>query len=258
MTNTLFFIQYSSGGSSSRGVLSGGIILDMDDICDEEYIRSLLRGRWKMMYQVGRKPLKDIISIRLDEFERVFYPNGALSTLGGIKHLLGYRDIKPVFRKEVLDKYGPHANEDKPSTTTSYTRGQVIRGADRVCYVYVGQMDSIRYIVDGHTEYSTHGNMYIPVDWLKGKYGSVVAASAISSVEVVADYLMTFLGRYTRIERYLLSSKRRALEVWKDVVGVNVSWLMQNNGENVLRRVAERSMLYNYNRKVEIYIKYKV
>ena len=65
MIEVLFFIQYRSMGSSSRGIQSGGKILDFGDLCDEQYIRSICKGIYKFMNQVGREHLKDMKSMRL-------------------------------------------------------------------------------------------------------------------------------------------------------------------------------------------------
>lgn len=258
MVNVLFFLQYRSVGSSSRGIQSGGVILDFGDLCDEQYIRSLCKGRYKFMYQVGRNYLKDLKSMQLSEFEAIFYPKGYLGTLKNMQYLLGFSDLESPFRKEILQKYGALANECKPKTTTVYNAGQIIKGVDNVEYVYVGNFEEVQFIVDKTPEYKLNGHMYIPADSFKRKYGSLTTASAMSSLDILGDYLMGYLNSYSRLERYFLNNKRKATEVNNSMVALNVSYLLSNGGANVISRVAKRNVIYGYNRNIEIKVRYKL
>ena len=258
MINVLFFVQYSSQGSSSRGIQSGGVILDFGDLCDEQYIRKLCKGRYKFMYQVGRGFLKDVKSMTLEEFEAIFYPNGWLGTLEGMKHLLGYGDIPTIFRKDIINKYGPDAGKGKPKTTTVYNAGQIIKGVDNVNYLYVGKFEEIKISLDGNLEYNTNGHLYIPTDWLCRKYGSLVTTSAMSALDVVGDFLASYVHNYSRLEKYLLANKRKALDINKNMLGLNVGWLMGNDGINTINRVAKRTSVYSRDRSIVLDIKYNL
>ena len=106
MVDVSFFIQYSSMGSSSRGILSGGRILDFGDLCDERFMRSIMKGRYILMFQVGRNWLRDLKSMTLEEFESIFYPNGFLGKLDNMKYLLGFSDIDSPFINVLIKNYG--------------------------------------------------------------------------------------------------------------------------------------------------------
>lgn len=255
MIEVLFFIQYRSMGSSSRGIQSGGKILYFGDLCDEQYIRSICKGRYKFMYQVGREHLKDMKSMSLSEFEAIFYPKGYLGTLKNMQYLLGFSDLESPFRKEILEKYGALANKVKPRTTIVYKPGQIIKGVDDVEYVYVGLFEEISFTIDRSLWKTISGHMYIPVQWIVQKYGSTVPNE--SSSDMLCEYLMRYLNNYSKLKKYFLKTKRKAIGINANTQIMNMNWITESGGSAKITKVAKRNMMYSYDRKVEIEIKYK-
>lgn len=167
----LFFLQYKSCGSSSRGIQSGGIILKVEDLYDENYVRQLLKGRWSLMYQVGREVLHSVKSMSLQEFEKIF---GIGNTK--IRYLLDFdENIESPFRKEVTDVYGKAAFETKPHMTTRYKSGDVIRCSDGYKYLYYGHVENMEIYMNKHLVEEFSGHLYMQLKEKENTLNSVLA-----------------------------------------------------------------------------------
>lgn len=156
-----FFVQYKSCGSSSRGILSGGVIISLNDLYNEKYVRSLLKYRYGLMYQIGKDCLHDLKSMQLTEFEEIF------DNTDKIKYLLGYSEIVSPFRKEITNKYGPDKDKPKSKTTTIYNAGDMFTSTNGVDYIYLGKVecmqmtlyDKVQEIYTGHLYMRKQSNM---------------------------------------------------------------------------------------------------
>lgn len=235
MINVLFFVQYKSMGSSSRGIQSGGRILDFGDLCDVSFMDQVLRGSCKLMYQVGRGQLQDLISMRLDEFEAIFYPNGWLGNIECMRHLLGFNDRPSVFRKEIADKYGPQ--KAKVQSTTVYEPGSVITGVDGIKYIYMGHVSCLDIYIDKENKASYSGHFYIPMRYDKEE----------NIEEAYKSWTRSAIMNYRRAEKSFLKSKKKA--VAGSVVKTDFNGLV---GTQTLNMVLPKCCMYNYNRQLQV------
>lgn len=193
--DVLFLLQYKSCGSSSRGIQSGGIILTIEDLKDELYVRQLLRGRWSLMYQVGRQVLKSVKSMSLQEFEQIF---GIGNTIK-LRYLLDFdSNISSPFRKEITQVYGLEAFRTKPQMTTRYNSGDVIRCSDGNVYLYYGYLKKFLAYIDNNEVCDFTGHLYMPLTDKKNSRKSLL------------DKLDVLVQKPSRYKEYVLKSKRKA------------------------------------------------
>lgn len=237
MTKVLFFVQYHSMGSSSRGIQSGGRIVDFDDLQDEEFMRSILKGRYSILYQVDRGYLSNLKSMQLSEFEAIFFLRGGFKSLNKINYLLGFSDIESPFRKEILEKYGALANKEKVSTTTKYNPGDIIVGVDDRKYLYLGNVARMTYIIDKEVMHNYYGHLYMPISYLD-----------INKSDI-QEFLKKAIINYKKFERFFLKTKRKAK---KDRVIKYVNHNLALAYNDILDFTLPKNFLYSYNRALRI------
>lgn len=235
MINVLFFIQYHSMGSSSRGIQSGGRILDFGDICDEDFMRSIMKGRYTLMYQVGRNRLDSLKSMTLEQFEAIFYPRGFIGKLDNMKYLLGFSEIESPFRKEILQKYGALANQPKVSTTTKYNVNDIIQGTDGVTYLYLGNIASMKYYIDRELKANYSGHLYMALEDIMD-----------IPQESIENFLRRATVNFTKFERKFLKTKRKAV-VNKVYTGRCIAGLKKVDQLNI---ILPRNFMYSYTRNL--------
>lgn len=243
MVDVSFFIQYSSMGSSSRGILSGGRILDFGDLCDERFMRSIMKGRYILMFQVGRNWLRDLKSMTLEEFESIFYPNGFLGKLDNMKYLLGFSDIDSPFRKEVLQKYGALANKEKVKTTTKYNVGDIFKGVDEKHYIYLGNIERMEYVVDNELKCNYSGHLYMPVNC---KLTSLKKGD-------IYRWLKWAVRNYEMFKKHFLKTKKKAA----DIGFIHIKEYDGLEDVGSIKCILPRTYLYNYERNLKIEYKLK-
>lgn len=235
MINVLFFIQYHSMGSSSRGIQSGGRILDFGDLCDEQFMRSIMRTKYTLLYQVGRGSLVNLKSMSIEQFEAIFYPKGFLGKLDNLKYLLGFSDIESPFRKEILQKYGALASQPKVSTTTKYNVNDIIQGVDGVSYLYLGNIASMKYYIDKELKANYSGHLYMALE-----------NPAVVSQSNIENFLKRATINFTKFEKKFLKTKRKAV-VGKVYTSKYIEGL---NEVDQLNFTLPRNFIYSYERKL--------
>lgn len=232
MINVLFYIQYHSMGSSSRGIQSGGRILDFGDLCDVKFMQEIMIGKFNIMYQVGRGRLTNIKSMTLKEFEAIFYPHGYLGNVECLQHLLGAQGKESIFRKEITDKYGP--KKDVIKTTTVYNPGDIITGVDNVEYLYMGNIKQLNISVDGRNVGSLSGHFYIPV-----------RTDLRNASDLLQKWLTAAANNIYNYERHFLKSKRKVV-----ANTIEKTDFRGFQGEQIIEFVLPNNYIYGNNRKL--------
>lgn len=160
----MFLIQHNG----ANGKMSGGYILDIDDLTDKEYTLKVL-SYGHLLYQVGRGYATDVIHMPLEEFEAIFV-NGKENYVDRIKYLLNYGLRRNLFRKEIEMKYGHSSTVEKPVLTTKYKAGDMLIDVDNIkSSVYLGNFKSLELnVVDtrsGKHMWSTSlsGHVYLSI-----------------------------------------------------------------------------------------------
>lgn len=235
MLDVVFFVQYKSMGSSSHGIRSGGVVLDLKDLCDKDYMRRLMQGSYNILYQVGRGELKSIIHMSLAEFENIFKHYTKVGNLVYISHLLGYQGEKSIFRKEITEKYG--YTKESVSTTQSYEAGDLITGVDGVEYLYMGNVKKLEIYIDHELRGSYSGHFYIPMR---------SNDKATTQNELYNDWLRITSANFKKASRSFLKTKRKA--VADSVKKIGLSGL--GKGTTNVEKVLPKCYLYSYERKL--------
>lgn len=190
----LFFLQFKGCGSSSQGILSGGIILTKEDLYDKVYMKKHLKYRWSLMYQVGRSQLNSVKSMSLQEFEKIF----GIGNTKGIDYLLDFdKDIPSPFRKEITRVYGKEAYEAKPHMTTVYESGDIITCSDGYQYLYFGNVKELVLRINNEYEYTYSGHLYV---YVQDKL----------SLEDAINKLKGLVKNPTKEKNYILKNKKKA------------------------------------------------
>lgn len=198
--NVYFYVQYNSTGSSSRGIQSGGVVLSIDDLCDEKYVRKLLMcGRSTLMYQVGRDMLRNLKVLRLEDFEKIFHDH-----INGIKHLLGFSELEPPFRKEILVKYGHTSYSEVKKTTTTYNKGDIITGTDGMQYLYLGNIKTMEMFIDGEKKKEYSGHLYMPVTPALLKFNT-----REWEINEILEFLKHATHNFDKFKRHFLKTKKK-------------------------------------------------
>lgn len=211
--NTMFFIQYKSMGSSSHGIRSGGVILNIGDLLDVEYMRKLCKGSFTIFYQTGRAELKTLKSMRLDEFKAIFVSGGHINKMSHLLTDIGEQHSildEQVFRKEITDMYGTGQFKVKMSKTTKYKVGDMIETDNGETFVYCGNMESLsismRYIDGRFSSGCTYsGHLYLPVN----KNNEDMFDMRVE----FAKYMRVMRCNYSKYEKRFLKNKKPAVSV---------------------------------------------
>lgn len=229
--DVMFLIQYKSLGSSSRGILSGGVILSLEDLYDRNYMHKILKYQWSMLYQVGRSPLQSVKSMRLEEFEHIF----GIGASSKLRHLLDFnKDIPSPFRKEILSVYGAEAYEVKPHMTTRYKSGDIITGHDGYNYLYYGNVKNLNIKIEGNQvgEFSGHLYSYL----INGKV----------PVDDPFDVLKLLANSPSKYKKYILKTKRKAVANQIRPSGLTLT------GHHDMKFIIPSSYIYRWERKVHV------
>lgn len=237
MISVVFFVQYKSMGSSSHGIRSGGVVLDLEDLCDANYMSQLMKGSYSILYQLGRGSLKSIVSMSLTEFETIFYTYrkayGQMDIPKHLGHLLGYNGGVSVFRKEITDKYGPQ--KEAISTTQNYSVGDIIEGVDGSLYVYMGNVKKLEISIDRELRATYSGHFYIPV-------GNITIEDGLH--QLYSNWLKQASTNFKKAKKCFLKTKRKAKA--GSVLKASTGGI--GEGEHQVKMVLPRSYLYSYDR----------
>lgn len=226
-----FLIQYNSTGSSSRGKLAGGILLTLDDLSDEDCMKSVLRGAYHLLYAYPRGNFDDIIHMRKEEFTKIFVETDRINS---IKYLI--TDFK-IFRKEIYDTYNG-IDKPKHKKLTKLIPGHLYLDADGTTqWIYIGNL-TLKASIDREIKVKEYnGNWFIPAN--KQSYYT----------ETIKTKLSQLLNGHTDlIRRYCLKTKKQLIE---DLGEIPIDYEYLKDFTVIL----PKTYIHSYERKLNIQLK---
>lgn len=190
MNKPLFLVQYNSTGSSSRGKLSGGILLTLEDLFDKEYMKTVLRGSSTLMYGYRRGYFENIIHMRKEEFEEVF--NGHIEK---VQYLM--TEII-VFRKEICTAYDG-VKRTKHKLLTKLIPGHLYLDKNNTTvWYYVGNVHIVGAI-DHTIILNANGNLFIHVNKHTNLNKEYIIQDIAGSIESKSRKKLDILKGYKQV-----------------------------------------------------------
>lgn len=226
MDNILFLVQYNSMGSSSRGKMSGGVALRLEDLYDKELMNKLFRGHYMLMYAYPRCSYNNIVHMGKEEFKEIFSGN-----TDKIRHLI---DEHKVFRKEVYEAY-TSIKKVKPKLIRKLVPGHLYLGENGFKYLYLGNVEFNSYI-DKKVRNNNKGNLFIEL------YKS---ADDIND-ELVKSTILRIVALRSRddVNKLFLRGIKKIVEDLGDC-NIDFEEIKQGSGK------INKSVIYSYERTAE-------
>lgn len=190
MLRPTFLVQYNSTGSSSRGKLSGGILLQLEDLFDKEYMKKVLRGSYTLMYAYNRGYFEGIIHMRRDEFEEVFK--------GNIEKVQYLMTEVPVFRKEICSAYDG-VDRPKHKLITKLIPGHLYLDKNNTTiWYYVGNVN-IAGCIDKDIVLDACGNLFIHVNKSTNLNKEYIQGDIVRTIESRSRRKLDILKGYKQV-----------------------------------------------------------